>query len=188
MEKEEPSYPFGGSVSWCSCYGEHYGSSLKKTKHRVTIRSRNSTSGHISREDHTSKRNMPRMLIAGLFMIAKTWTRRLVAAEGEERRQGMDWKFGVSFCKSSHLEWISNRSYIGTYIYSPGINYASLMAQLVKNLPAMQETLVQFLGWEDPLEKGKVWPFWPGEIHGLYSPWGCKESDMTERLSPWDKL
>ena len=31
---------------------------------------------------------------------------------------------------------------------------ASLIAQLVKNLPVMQETLVQFLGWEDPLEKG----------------------------------
>ena len=31
---------------------------------------------------------------------------------------------------------------------------ASLVAQLVKNLPAMQETLVQFLGLEDPLEKG----------------------------------
>ena len=30
---------------------------------------------------------------------------------------------------------------------------ASLVAQLVKNLPAMQETLVRFLGWEDPLEK-----------------------------------
>ena len=31
---------------------------------------------------------------------------------------------------------------------------ASLVAQLVKNLPAVQETLVRFLGWEDPLEKG----------------------------------
>ena len=30
------------------------------------------------------------------------------------------------------------------------------MAQLVKNPPAMQETLVRFLGWEDPLEKGKA--------------------------------
>ena len=29
-----------------------------------------------------------------------------------------------------------------------------LVAQLVKNVPAMQKTLVQFLGWEDPLEKG----------------------------------
>ena len=24
--------------------------------------------------------------------------------------------------------------------------------------------------------------FWPGEFHGLYHPWGCKESDMTERI------
>ena len=32
---------------------------------------------------------------------------------------------------------------------------ASLIAQLVKNLPAIQETWVQFLGQEDPLEKGK---------------------------------
>ena len=31
---------------------------------------------------------------------------------------------------------------------------ASLVAQMVKNLPAMQETGVQSLGWEDPLEKG----------------------------------
>ena len=35
---------------------------------------------------------------------------------------------------------------------------ASLVAQLVKNLPAMQETWVQSLGWEDPLKKGKVTP------------------------------
>ena len=32
--------------------------------------------------------------------------------------------------------------------------WASLIARLVKNLPAMQETLVRSLGWEDPLEKG----------------------------------
>ena len=31
---------------------------------------------------------------------------------------------------------------------------SSLVAQLVKNLPAMQQTLVRFLGWEDLLEKG----------------------------------
>ena len=33
---------------------------------------------------------------------------------------------------------------------------ASLVAQLVKNLPVMWEKWVQFLGWEDPLEKGKA--------------------------------
>ena len=33
-------------------------------------------------------------------------------------------------------------------------SWASLVAQMVKNLPAMQETWVQSLGWEDPLEEG----------------------------------
>ena len=36
----------------------------------------------------------------------------------------------------------------------PNIKRVSLIAQLIKNPPAMQETPVQFLGWEDPLEKG----------------------------------
>ena len=36
---------------------------------------------------------------------------------------------------------------------------ASLGAQLVKNLPAMQETSVRLLGWEDPLEKGMATHF-----------------------------
>ena len=35
-------------------------------------------------------------------------------------------------------------------------SWASLVAQLVKNIPAVQETWVRFLGWEDPLEKGKA--------------------------------
>ena len=38
------------------------------------------------------------------------------------------------------------------------VNGASLIAQLVKNLPAMKETWVQFLGWEVPLEKEMVNP------------------------------
>ena len=64
-------------------------------------------------------------------------------------------------------------------------SWASLVAQLVKNLSAMWRTWVRSLGWEDTLEKGKATTpvFWPGEFHGLYSPWGDKESDMTERLS-----
>ena len=35
-------------------------------------------------------------------------------------------------------------------------SWASLVAQLIKNPPAMRETWVQSLGWEDPLEKGKA--------------------------------
>ena len=59
------------------------------------------------------------------------------------------------------------------------------IAQLVKNLPKMQETLVQFLGWEDPLEKGKAthssiltWRV-PRTIH---SPRRGKESICTSPL------
>ena len=42
--------------------------------------------------------------------------------------------------------------------------------------------LVQFLGWEDSLEKRKLPTpvFWPGEFLGLYSPYGHKELDTTE--------
>ena len=36
------------------------------------------------------------------------------------------------------------------------INHIPLMAQLVKEAPAMQDTMVRFLGWEDLLEKGKA--------------------------------
>ena len=51
---------------------------------------------------------------------------------------------------SSYLE-TSLRNVKEQYSHHPII--ASLVAQLVKNPPAMQETLVRFLGWEDPLEK-----------------------------------
>ena len=63
-----------------------------------------------------------------------------------------------------------------------GKHKASPVAQTVKNLPAVQETHVRPLGWEDPLEKGMVihasilaW----GESYGQ-SPWGHKESDTAE--------
>ena len=62
-------------------------------------------------------------------------------------------------------------------------SWASLVAQLVKYLPAMWETWVWSLSWEDPLEKGTATQFWPGEFHGLYIAWGRKESDRTEWLS-----
>jgi len=59
---------------------------------------------------------------------------------------------------------------------------ASLVAQLVKNSPVMQDTSVWSLGWEDPLEKRTATQSsilaWK-----IYSPWSHKESDMTERLS-----
>ena len=43
--------------------------------------------------------------------------------------------------------------------YSLQYSWASLVAQLVKNLPAMRETWFRSLGWENPLEKGKATHF-----------------------------
>ena len=58
---------------------------------------------------------------------------------------------------------------------------------MVKSLPAVQQTQVQFLGREDPLEKKRqsAAVLLPGKSHGWrspigYSPWGWKELDITE--------
>ena len=68
---------------------------------------------------------------------------------------------------------------------------ASLVVQMVKNPPAMQETWVLYLDWEDPLEEGMETPFQysclenPHAQRSLASKslWGHRESDMTEQLS-----
>ena len=69
--------------------------------------------------------------------------------------------------------------------YSLQYSWASLVAQLVKNLPAMWETWVWPLGWEDPLEKRKVNPLQYSGLENSMScgPWGHRESDTTEQLS-----
>ena len=69
----------------------------------------------------------------------------------------------------------------------------SLVAQMVKNPPAMQEMQemwVCFPGWEDPLEEGMEPPlvFLPEKSHGQrslvgYNPWDSKKLDTTERIS-----
>ena len=65
-------------------------------------------------------------------------------------------------------------------VYPLHYSWASLVAQLVKNLLAMWETWVWSLGWEIPWRSERLPTpvFWPGEFHGLYSPWGRKELDM----------
>ena len=60
------------------------------------------------------------------------------------------------------------------HIYTHKDIWTSLVTQMVKNLPAMQETQVQSLDWEDPLEKEMATHsvFLPGEFHGHRSPAG----------------
>ena len=68
--------------------------------------------------------------------------------------------------------------------YSSQYCWASLIAQLVKNLPVMRETWVRFLGWEDPLEEGMTthssilaWRIpvnrgaWWATVHGVAKSW-----------------
>ena len=76
--------------------------------------------------------------------------------------------------------------------YTFQYSWASLVAQLVKNLPGMQETWVQSLSWEDPLEEGmathssilawRIHPLdrgaWQIAVHRVVKVW-----DMTEQLS-----
>ena len=55
-------------------------------------------------------------------------------------------------------------------------SWASLVAQLVKNPPAMQETWVRSWVGKIPCRRGRLLTpvFWPREFHELYSLWGCK--------------
>ena len=62
---------------------------------------------------------------------------------------------------------------------------ASLVAQLVKNLPAMQESSVQFLGWEDPLEGGMATPssILAWRIHMDTGAWQATVHGVTKSLT-----
>ena len=69
-------------------------------------------------------------------------------------------------------------------------SWTSLVAQMVKNPPLMQETWVQSLGWKIPWRREQLPTpvLSPGELHEQrnlagYSPWGFKESNTTEQLS-----
>ena len=60
--------------------------------------------------------------------------------------------------------------------YPSQCSWASLVAQLVKNPPAICETWIRSLGWEDPLEKGNA-------THSSILAWRINELDTAERLS-----
>ena len=83
------------------------------------------------------------------------------------------------------LNWIELNPFTRTLRFIIHVSSGTM----VKNLPAMWDTQFQSPGQEDPMEKGMqpLLVFLPGEFHGqrslVYSPQGCKESDMTEWLT-----
>ena len=76
------------------------------------------------------------------------------------------------------LLFLPGRSPEEAISYPLQYSWTYLVAQLVKNLPAMRKTWVLILGQGRSPEEG-----WPGKFHGLYTPWGRKESDTTEQLA-----
>ena len=88
------------------------------------------------------------------------------------------WYFLFVLCSKDHLE--TRRVYTCYTLTDTYYQRASLVAQMVKIPPAIQETGVQFLGQEDPLEKGDCYPFqysclenpmdsgaWGATVHGV---------------------
>ena len=80
-------------------------------------------------------------------------------------------------------------THMSTHICAHTDMRAHIVAQLVKNRPAVQETRVRSLGWEDPWKR--KWQPTPVSLLGkflgrrslvCYSPWSCKEWDTTKRL------
>ena len=85
---------------------------------------------------------------------------------------------------------MSLHSYYPIWHHLKPVQWASLAARMVTNLPAVQEIRVQSLVWEDTLDKGMAThsSILPGEFHGQrslagYNTEGLKESDMTDQLT-----
>ena len=93
----------------------------------------------------------------------------------------LEW-VAISFSRRSsrHRDWTQVSCIVGRR-FTVWATRASLVAQLVKNPPAMRQTWVGNIPWRR--EKLPTPVFWPGEFHGPYSPWGHKESDTTEQLA-----
>ena len=96
--------------------------------------------------------------------------------------------FSVRCYWKTQTNWFWPAQYMHKYVLT-----SFLVAQMVKNLLAVQETWVGSLGWEEPLEKGMAtcssiltWRIpWTKEPAG-YSTWGCKESDVIDQLTLTD--
>ena len=105
------------------------------------------------------------------------WAHFLVAAQSKPiSRKIPQLRSRIKLCWNSQVfEWRSNYVLILENQSFQCDHRASLEAETLKNLPAMQETCVWSMGWEDTLEKGKA-------THSSILAWrsqGCKELDVT---------
>jgi len=109
----------------------------------------------------------PLLLLPSIFPCIRVFSTELAL----HIRWPKYWRFGFispsneySGLVSSKIDWFDllavqgtlKRSPVPQFIWCSAFLWASLVVQLIKNPPAMQETTVQFLGQEDPLEKGNT--------------------------------
>ena len=107
-----------------------------------------------------------------LTQLKRPWCWERLNPGGEEDDRG--WDVWVASQTQWPWVWLNCRSWWGLACCSPWgrkeldtaeqLNWPELMAQQVKNPPAMQETWVRSLGWKDPLEEGKA-------THSSVLPW-----------------
>ena len=100
----------------------------------------------------------------------------------------MDGHLNINYCPKSTKEQYgrdddNHKNILLSNLFPFSQSCASLVAQTVKNLPAMQMTWVGRIPWRRAQQPTPV--FLPGESHGQrslagYSQWGCEQSDMTE--------
>ena len=69
-----------------------------------------------------------------------------------------DFRSSIPFCSVLSTFPVYSVFSCSRFLYTYGLPRASLAVQVVKKLPAVQETQVQSLGWEDPLGEGKGYP------------------------------
>ena len=105
---------------------------------------------------------------SSIFAWRIPWTEEPGALQSIElQRVGQEWRTehahihysttgSASACSGELRMWVGGSETSGTWKFEYNSTVASLVAQLVKNLPAMRETCVWSLGWEDYLEKGKA--------------------------------
>ena len=105
--------------------------------------------------------------------------------------KSMDGHLNMNYCPKSTKEQYgrdddNHKNILLSNLFPFSQSWASLVAQTVTNLPAMQVTWVGRIPWRRAWQPSPV--FLLGEFHGQgtlvgYSPWGLKESDTTEQLT-----
>ena len=137
-------------------------------------------------------------MIATFSRMNKTQTEIACAKVPEngsacEMRKSADVVYCCSWmiCKK-HLHYyfiktIQISNILSSFVVKYSNSWASLVAQLVKNLPALRETWVRSLGWEDPL--GKAWQqtvvFLPGEPPWTEEPGGLQSMGLQRVRHDW---